>query len=421
VATAEVETELMRDVTSRTAMENGASPSVGRFIAQAERATPYLVVDLDVVADRYSSLSAALPEADVYYAIKANPAPEVLRVLDRLGSNFDCASIYEIEQCVAIGIDPARLSFGNTIKKQVDIAAASRLGVDLYAFDSAAELRKLAAAAPGARVFCRILTSGQGADWPLSRKFGCEPDMARDLLIAARDLGLRPYGVSFHVGSQQRDLTQWDVALAQVSQLFRELANRGIELDLINLGGGLPASYRTPAPSIEEHASAISDAIRRHFPAPPRMIIEPGRGIVGDAGLIVAEVVLVSTKAYGDQRRWVYLDIGTFGGLPETIEEAIKYRLSTARDGGPSGPVVLAGPTCDSLDILYDEADYHLPLELDVGDHLLIHGTGAYTTSYCSVGFNGFPPLPSYFVAEREARDEWLVSDPESVLAGVAR
>jgi ornithine decarboxylase len=421
VGITEIEAPRRRHVAARVATENGESPSVGRFIAQADRSTPYLIVDLDVIAARYRRLRAALPKAEIYYAVKANPAPEVLRVLDRLGSSFDCASIFEIEQCLAVGIDPGRLSFGNTIKKGVDIAAASRHGVDLYAFDSAAELQKLAQAAPGARVFCRILMSGQGADWPLSGKFGCEPDMARDLLLRARELGLRPDGISFHVGSQQRDLAQWETAISQVGRLFGDLAEQGIELELINLGGGLPACYRSPAPSVEDHGAAIMNAMRRHFAELPRMIIEPGRGIAGDAGVIVAEVVLISTKAYGDRRRWVYLDIGTFGGLPETIEEAIKYRLSTPHDGGVNGPVVLAGPTCDSLDILYDEADYHLPLELEVGDRVLIHGAGAYTTSYCSVGFNGFPPLASYYVAGQEKHHPSLLRDREPVLAGVAR
>jgi ornithine decarboxylase len=175
--------------------------------------------------------------------------------------------------------------------------------------------------------------------------------------------------------------------------VFDELAERGIQLELLNLGGGLPASYRFPAPAVAEHTTAIREAVSRHFDCAPRMIAEPGRSIAGDAGVIIAEIVLISRRSYSDRRRWVYLDIGTFGGLPETIEEAIKYRLSTARAGAP-GPVVLAGPTCDSLDILYDEADYHLPTDLVDGDRLLIHGAGAYTASYSSVGFNGFPPLP---------------------------
>jgi len=184
------------------------TPKIARFLAERNPPTPCLVVDLDVIAHNYKRLKRALPLAELYYAVKANPAAEVLRLLDQLGSRFDTASIYEIEDALALGISPAKLSFGNTIKKEADIARAFAHGVRLYAFDSQAELEKLARAAPGARVFCRIYMTGEGADWPLSRKFGCSVEMARVLMIAARHAGLAPHGVWFHVGSQQRDLTQ---------------------------------------------------------------------------------------------------------------------------------------------------------------------------------------------------------------------
>ena len=375
------------------------TPKIARFLAEKNPPTPCLVVDLDVIAHNYKRLKKAMPLVQVYYAVKANPASEVLQVLDGLGSSFDAASIYEIEQCLALGIAPARLSFGNTIKKEGDIAAAHRRGVNLYAFDSVAEVDKLAHAAPGARVFCRIFMTGEGADWPLSRKFGCDIDMARDLLIRARDLGLDPHGVSFHVGSQQRDLGQWDIAVGKTKMLFTALTEQGIELKLINLGGGFPAKYRSRIPAIDAYAGAIMKAMTDHFGNNlPQMIVEPGRGIAGDAGVIQAEVVLISTKSYDENRRWVYLDIGKFGGLPETMGEAIQYRLKTPRDGGPKGPVVLAGPTCDEVDVLYDKAGYQLPLALQVGDKVQILAAGAYTSTYSSVGFNGFPPLTSYFI-----------------------
>jgi ornithine decarboxylase len=223
--------------------------------------------------------------------------------------------------------------------------------------------------------------------------------MARDLLIKARDLGLDPHGVSFHVGSQQRDLTQWDIAVGKTKMLFTALNEQGIELKLINLGGGLPAKYKQRIPSMDAYGEAIMGAVTKHFGNNlPQMIIEPGRGIAGDAGGIQSEVVLISTKTYDDNRRWVYLDIGKFGGLPETMGEAIQYRLKTPHDGGPKGPVVLAGPTCDEVDVLYDKAGYQLPLDLKVGDKVQIMAAGAYTTTYSSVGFNGFPPLASYYI-----------------------
>ena len=375
---------------------------IARFLAERQPETPCLVVDLDLVAANYNALRQAMPLAEIYYAVKANPAPGILSLLNGLGSKFDAASIFEIEACLAAGIAPARLSFGNTIKKQRDIAAAFEAGIALFAFDSAAELEKLAAAAPGARVFCRILMEGIGADWPLSHKFGCSIEMAADLLERAADRGLDPYGVSFHVGSQQRDIGQWDLALGRTAMVFSALNKAGIDLKVINLGGGFPARYRSAHAPLDTYVSGIMKAMTRHFGNRlPGMIVEPGRGIAGDAGLIQSEVVLISQKTYGDSRRWVYLDVGKFGGLPETMDEAIKYRIRTPRDGdgdSPTGPVVIAGPTCDEVDVLYENAGYELPLDLRVGDKVEILSAGAYTATYSSVGFNGFPPLKEYYI-----------------------
>ncbi len=375
------------------------SERIARFLAEEKPATPCLVVDLEIVAENYRRLAAALPLAEIYYAVKANPAPEILAVLRDLGARFDAASPAEIDSCLANRIAPERLSYGHTVKKQADIAHAFAKGIDLFAFDSLGELDKLAEAAPGARVFCRFLMSGEGADWPLSDKFGCSPKMAGALLIRARDKGLEPHGISFHVGSQQSDPGQWDIAIGETAMLFTDLREAGIELKMINLGGGFPARTRRRTPGLEAYGDAIMAAMTRHFGNDlPAMIAEPGRAIAGDAGIIQAEVVLVSEKGTEDKRRWVYLDIGKFGGLPETMGEAIQYLIRTPRDGGPTGPVVLAGPTCDEVDVLYDSAGYELPLDLAPGDKVEILSAGAYTASYASVGFNGFPPLRSYFV-----------------------
>jgi len=361
--------------------------------------TPCLVVDLEDVEANYRALAEALPLARIYYAVKANPAKPVVERLIPLGSYFDAASIYEIEHLLACGTTADHISFGHTVKKQGDIERAWRLGVRMFAFDSAEELQKLAKAAPGASVFCRILVSNASADWPLSDKFGCTIEMARDLIVSARDLGLDPYGVSFHVGSQQRDPGQWDMAIGKTAMLFTDLAGRGIELRMVNLGGGFPARYRQHVEGVPVYAKAIMDAMTKHFGNRlPQMVIEPGRGLVGDSGMIQSEVVLVSRKSYDAERRWVYLDIGKFGGLPETMGEAIQYRIVTPKDGGPTGPVVLAGPTCDEVDVLYDKANYQMPLGLAPGDKVEIHAAGAYTATYCSVGFNGFPPLREYYI-----------------------
>jgi ornithine decarboxylase len=371
---------------------------IARFFAEQSPATPCLVVDLDVVRDNYAKLSGAMPDARIFYAVKANPAPEILRLLVESGSCFDTASVPEMQYCLEAGASADRISFGNTIKKAADIRTAHKLGVNLFAFDSIEELEKIAENAPGARVFCRILTSGEGADWPLSRKFGCEPAMAKELLLQAASMNVVPYGVSFHVGSQQRDLTQWDIALATSADIFRACEEKGVALKMVNMGGGFPTRYLKDVPTSQAYGEAINDSLRRHFGNRiPETIIEPGRGMVGNAGIIQSEVVLISRKSANDDKRWVYLDIGKFGGLAETMDEAIKYPIQTERDG-PAAPVILAGPTCDSADVLYEKAEYHLPDSLKIGDKVTILATGAYTTTYSAVNFNGFSPLMAYYI-----------------------
>ena len=369
------------------------------FLATRRPTGPCLVVDLDVVRDNYVAFERALPESKIYYAVKANPAPEILRLLAGLGSSFDTASVAEIEMALDAGASPDRISYGNTIKKERDIARAHELGIDLFAVDCVEEVEKVARAAPGARVFCRVLTDGEGAEWPLSRKFGCVPAMAVDVLRHAASLGLDAYGVSFHVGSQQTDLAAWDRALSDAKAVFQTLAAEGIRLRMVNMGGGFPTRYLRDVPTAQAYGEAIFAALSRHFGNRlPETIIEPGRGMVGNAGVIKAEVVLVSRKADNDNVRWVYLDIGKFGGLAETMDEAIRYPLVTPRDGDATEPCILAGPTCDSADVLYEKTPYPLPISLTIGDEVLIEGTGAYTTTYSAVAFNGFEPLRAYVI-----------------------
>ena len=360
---------------------------------------PVLVVDLDVVRDNYTAFAKALPDTRVFYAVKANPAPEVLTLLAGLGSCFDTASVAEIEMALAAGATPDRISYGNTIKKERDVARAFALGIRLYAVDCQAEVEKIARVAPGSKVFCRILSDCVGAEWPLSRKFGCEPGMAVDVLEHALKLGLEPYGVSFHVGSQQRNQHAWDRALASAAAVFKECGERGMNLSMVNLGGGFPTKYLKNVPTVKTYGNAIFKALRKHFGNRiPETIIEPGRGMVGNAGTIEAEVVLVSKKSEEDDVRWVYLDIGKFGGLAETMDESIRYPIRTARDADPMAPCVLAGPTCDSADVMYEKQPYPLPVSLEIGDKVLIEGTGAYTATYSSVAFNGFSPLKTYHI-----------------------
>ena len=383
-------------------MEGGQgamTPKIAHFIATAQPATPCLVLDVDRVEANFRALKRALPLARIYYAVKANPAAPVLQRLVRLASSFDAASYEEVAACLDAGARPEAISFGNTIKKVSAIRNAFERGVSLFAFDSAEELQKLAQHAPGARVYCRILVENEGADWPLSRKFGTTVAQARALMLRAADMGLDPYGLSFHVGSQQTTTRAYEVAIGKVAMLFTDLTEAGVNLRMINLGGGFPTRYRDDVPEIDQFGDAIMTAMTGHFGnALPEMLIEPGRFIVGDAGVVSAEVVLVSRRDPDDPVRWVYLDIGRFGGLAETEGEAIKYRILTQHDGTPMGPVAIAGPTCDGADILYEKSNYRLPLTLASGDRVELLSTGAYVTTYASQRFNGFAPLAEHYL-----------------------
>ena len=301
---------------------------------------------------------------------------------------------------LALGVSPDRVSYGNTIKKAKDIRSFYQKGVRMFATDSEADLRNIAKAAPGSRIYVRILTEGtMTADWPLSRKFGCETDMAMDLLILARDLGLVPYGISFHVGSQQRDIGVWDAAIGKVKVIFDRLWEEdGIQLKMINMGGGFPANYLQRTNELAIYAEEIIRFLHEDFMDDlPEIIIEPGRSLIANAGILVSEVVLISRKSRTAVHRWVYTDVGKFSGLIETMDESIKFPICTEKNGELEN-VIIAGPTCDSADIMYENYKYGLPLNLATGDRLYWLSTGAYTTTYSSVEFNGFPPLKDYYI-----------------------
>ncbi|MDR1741792.1 MAG: type III PLP-dependent enzyme [Synergistaceae bacterium] len=372
------------------------------------RETPFLVTSLSVVAEKYDALRRCMPYASVYYAVKANPEEQVLRLLSERGSCFDIASVYELDLMLRLGVEPERLSFGNTIKKARDIRYAYEHGVRLFASDSESDVRKLAEYAPHSGVFFRILTDGRGADWPLSRKFGSQPDVVFDNIVLAKSLGLNPRGISFHVGSQQLDVMQWRTPFDTCKDIFGAAEQQGIKLDLLNIGGGFPAHYLRPVEDLSVYAGEITGYIEETFlPASPpgkaspaslpQVIIEPGRYMVGDAGVMVSEIVLISWKERESGIPWLYMDAGKFGGFIETIDECIRYPIYSERTGD-ANDYVIAGPTCDSMDILYEKNPYRLPSNLQEGDRLFFLSAGAYTQTYSSVFFNGFPPLRSYVI-----------------------
>ncbi len=376
---------------------SAATPKQEAYIRSAEYDGPVMVFDLDLLRAKYRALSTGLGDASIHYAVKANPAPEVIATLRDLGSRFDAASRGEIALCLSLGVPAEHIAFGNTIKRAADIAWAHSVGVRQFAVDAEAELRKVASHAPGARILVRLLIEESEADWPLCRKFGAPAREALRLMDLARFLGLEVAGISFHAGSQLREPVMWRSALDAALALWTEAREAGHPLWLLNIGGGFPASYGQEMPATEAYAAQVMAMVRARFGNEIAVMAEPGRGRVAEAGLILAEVLLVARKSEGELARWVYLDIGKFSGLAETMEEAIRYQFETAH-AGETGACILAGPTCDSADVLYEKRPVQLPLALRDGDRIRILSCGAYTNSYSSIGFNGFPPLRAAYL-----------------------
>jgi ornithine decarboxylase len=355
---------------------------------------PVLVLDVDQVEENYRQLKAGMTEAHIHYAVKANPHPDILERLVSLGCRFDAASIGEIDMCLAAGADPAHISFGNTVKRVQDIKAAYNKGISLFAADASEELAKIAEYAPKSCVFIRVLIRSTEAEWPLSRKFGCSSSMVIPLMHEAQALELNPVGLSFHVGSQTRHPHMWYDSLDSVAAIWHNAAEEGFNLSLLNIGGGFPAYYGVDITEPAEYGASVLEAVRERFGDVDYIMAEPGRGLVGSAGCIAAEVLLVSRKHEEDPVRWVYLNIGRFHGLAETEAEAIKYQFLTPDcNSDETSPCIVAGPTCDSADVLYENHRVEFPLDLTYGNRVVILNCGAYTTTYSSVAFNGFPPL----------------------------
>jgi ornithine decarboxylase len=372
-------------------------------------ATPRLELDLAVVARAYDAFRDALPEAEPAYAVKANPHPDLLTLLAARGASVDLASVGELDACLHAGLAPARMSWGNPVKKAADVQVAAAAGVTRFTTDAPADVDLLARLAPGAAVTVRLGVDETGSATPFAGKFGVAPDEAAALLARARDAGLRPHGLGFHPGSQQTDPDAWRRGIAAAARAVERFGAPVPELDV---GGGFPTRHGAgPVPGLAACAHAIRAALAAHAEVPgvgpwrPHLVAEPGRALVADAGVLVAEVVLVAERA---GRRWVYLDVGRYQGLAETEGEMIVYRLRTPDHpaDAPRGPVVLAGPTCDGDDVLYRRADVRLPLDLAPGDVVEFLGAGAYTASYASVGFNGLPPLPTVIRRSTETPEE---------------
>jgi len=355
---------------------------VRRFAEGHDGPTPYLLCDLNVIDAKLARLRAALPGVVPHYAMKANPEPRLVARLQRLGAGFEIASIHELNQLLGQGINPATVIFSNPIKPAAAIAEAHAHGVSTMVVDSLDEVRKIAAVSPHIQLCLRLETANTGSDWPLTGKFGASMAEAYALIDYCADHSLLLTGLTFHVGSQCRNAENWQTGIASAAVLFERMLQVGLSPNLLNLGGGFPIQHTRPMPSIEAIGTTVMGALAR-LDGRIKIICEPGRYLVGDACWMVTEVVGTATRK---GRRWVYLDVGAFTGLTETLEK-FDYELFSDRVG-PLLPTTVAGPTCDSADLLFSEK--MLPADLVAGDRIYIANAGAYTASYAST-FNGFP------------------------------
>ena len=347
--------------------------------------TPTLIMDLDVVGDHYRRFTAALPGVAVHFATKCNPDPPLLRHLHQLGSGFEMASTPELATLIDIGVDPADVIFSNPVKPWWHIRQAHLAGVRRFAADSDTELVKIAEHAPGASVMIRVAVAPAASDVPSEGKFGVDADEAIRLLVAAANVGLQPWGLTFHVGSQMTDPRAWIAPIRDAAMIMERLLPMGIRLAALDIGGGFPADYCHPVPAIEEYGTVISAALTT-LPYEVAVLAEPGRALVADAGCLHTTVI-GTARRHG--RQWAHLDVGAFNGVMEALETAhqLVLPMSDSR-GGPTSSWAVTGPSCDSQDTL--DHSVLLSTSLQAGDRVLLRTAGAYTTAYAST-FNGFP------------------------------
>jgi len=365
-----------------------------RQAARQKYTRPFLILDTAIVREKLRRFRAALPRVRPHYAVKANPDRRVLKVLAQQGAGFEIASTAELDLLLSLGVDAAEVFFSNPMRSRESDAYAAAKGVRWFVVDSVDELRRMHAVDPAACLYLRIATPNIGSDWPLSGKFGAGAGEAREIIATAAKLGADLGGVTFHAGSQCRNPENWRVGIEKARTLFDAMTKAGLKPRLLDIGGGFPVRHVKPIPSIEVIGAVVNEALRA-FPDDVQVIAEPGRYLVSDAGYFVCRVLGTAMRA---GKRWMHWDAGLFGGVIETTE-GLKYRIRSDRSG-PDIAWNVAGPTCDSVDVVM--RDEPLPSDLQEGDFIYIRNAGAYTTAYAS-GFNGFP-LPEVRVFESNSR-----------------
>lgn len=353
-----------------------------REALQAGYTRPFLLVDTQIVRMKARRFKAAMPRVQPHYAVKANPDPRVLKTLIEEGVGFEIASIAELDLLLGLGVAPAEIYYSNPMKSRAYIEYAAAKGVEWYVLDSVEELRKIVSVKPDAKLYVRIEAPNVGSDWPLAGKFGIKSTEVDGIIAEAVQLRADLAGVTFHVGSQCRNPENWRVGIQHAKRVFRKMRLAGLTPRLLNIGGGYPVRHVKPIPSIERIAEVVNHGIR-DIPQEVRIMAEPGRFLVSDAGYFVCRVVGTATRG---SKRWMYWDAGVFGGVIETTE-GLRYDIRTDRAGKPI-PWCIAGPTCDSVDVCM--RDELFPEDMQEGDFIYIANAGAYTTAYAS-NFNGFP------------------------------
>jgi len=355
-----------------------------RYLDTEKTETPFLLIDKDKVREKTTMIGRNIKNAKVFYAVKANPDIEILRFLNGLNLGFEIASEGELEILSSIGVEPSRIISSNPVKSLKFLKIAASYQVNHFSFDSMDEVDKIAKFIPDCNVYIRLSVPNEGSEWPLSKKFGVEIDDAVSLLSYAQDRGLNPVGITFHVGSQCTNIYNWNIALDKAKTLWDISRKKGIKLRLLNIGGGYPIKYTKNVVSIEAIEKNVNNLIFERFPEDIEIHIEPGRAVVGDAGIFVSTVI---GKAVRGDEDWVYIDVGVFNGLMESVG-GIKYSyiVEGYKQARSRKQWTIAGPSCDSFDVI--DKNVSLP-EPQVGNLMLILSSGAYTVSYASE-FNGF-------------------------------
>lgn len=355
-----------------------------KYLDKENIETPFLLMDREKVKEKVSIIGQNIKNSRVFYAVKANPDDEIIKLADELNMGFEIASEGELKMLSSIGVKPERIISSNPVKSLKFLKMAASYGVNYFSYDSVDEVDKLVRFVPGCNVYVRLSVPNEGSEWPLSKKFGIELDDAATLLSYAKNKGLNPVGITFHVGSQCTNIYNWNTALDKANALWKIAERNGIRLSLLNIGGGYPIKYTKNVVNVETIEKNVNNLIYEKFPMDTEIFIEPGRAVVGDAGIFVTSVI---GKARRADENWLYIDVGVFNGLMESVG-GIKYSylVEGSRQTKYKKKWTIAGPSCDSFDVI--DKDVALP-EPDVGNMILIFSSGAYTISYASE-FNGF-------------------------------